>query len=332
MHSHYILLKECRQGYFFKKKESKKPQKQWQSQLKNMFYTAYTALKGDKGVPQTGEETIDKLCSQVINCTLVQDRRAAILGLKGLARDWKLQVGTKGLPVLTSTLSRDRMDVEIMKATLDTLNSLCTIQDESHKESDLGYMLSEIYTKDPKNVSLLLDLLEQDDFYIKFDTIQFLKTLMNNTGTIVQECILSNPMGLSKLTDLLEESNEILRNEGLLLLISLTRSNAEIQKIVAFDNAFERILTIILQEGGSDGGIVVLDCLILLGQLLRFNISNQNLFRESSCISKISSLLDSSTADSVSDFFKLCKIKKKRSKKAQKQNGIYKKLKIQKPF
>lgn len=39
-----------------------------------------------------------------------------------------------------------------------------------------------------------------------------------------------------------------------MLLQQLTKSNAAIQKIVAFENAFERLLDIITEEGSSDGG------------------------------------------------------------------------------
>ncbi len=51
-------------------------------------------------------------------------------------------------------------------------------------------------------------------------------------------------------------------HQGLLLLQQLTKSNAAIQKIVAFENAFERLLDIITEEGSSDGGKVILqNCL-----------------------------------------------------------------------
>ena len=63
--------------------------------------------------------------------------------------------------------------------------------------------------------------------------------------------------------------------EGLLLLISLTKANTDIQKIVAFENAFERLLSLIHEEGLSDGGIIVSDCLQLILNLLRGNVSNQ---------------------------------------------------------
>lgn len=58
-------------------------------------------------------------------------------------------------------------------------------------------------------------------------------------------------------------------------MISLTESNADLQKIVAFENAFERLLTIIDEEGAVMGGIIVQDCLQLVQNLLRYNVSNQ---------------------------------------------------------
>uniref|UniRef100_A0A8D3DN65 General vesicular transport factor p115 n=1 Tax=Scophthalmus maximus TaxID=52904 RepID=A0A8D3DN65_SCOMX len=94
-------------------------------------------------------------------------------------------------------------------------------------------------------------------------------------------------MGVSRLMDLLGDSREVIRNDGLLLLQQLTKSNAAIQKIVAFENAFERLLDIITEEGSSDGGIVVEDCLLLLLNLLKNNSSNQNFFKEGSYIQRM---------------------------------------------
>lgn len=65
-----------------------------------------------------------------------------------------------------------------------------------------------------------------------------------------------------------------------MLLIQLTKGNANIQKIVAFENAFDRIFDVIAQEGNVEGGIVVEDCLLLMLNLLRGNVSNQNFFKE----------------------------------------------------
>ncbi|KAK9708783.1 Uso1 / p115 like vesicle tethering protein, head region [Popillia japonica] len=101
-------------------------------------------------------------------------------------------------------------------------------------------------------------------------------------------------MGVSKLMDLLLESREVIRNDAKiylllesLLLIQLTKSNANIQKIVAFENAFDRLFDVIAQEGYTDGGIVVEDCLLIMLNLLKNNTSNINFFNEGSYIQKL---------------------------------------------
>lgn len=65
-----------------------------------------------------------------------------------------------------------------------------------------------------------------------------------------------------------------------MLLTQLTKNNASIQKIVVFENGFDKIFQVIRGEGHSDGGIVVYDCLQLLLNLLKQNSSNQIFFRE----------------------------------------------------
>lgn len=66
------------------------------------------------------------------------------------------------------------------------------------------------------------------------------------------------------------------------------------QKVVAYENAFDRIFGIVDAEGSlTHGGIPVQDCLSLLANLLRLNVSNQNLFRESGWMKKLVALLSS---------------------------------------
>lgn len=47
------------------------------------------ATLSSTGAPQSAVDTIDKLCDRLLNDTNLEDRRAALLGLKGLSRDWK---------------------------------------------------------------------------------------------------------------------------------------------------------------------------------------------------------------------------------------------------
>ena len=51
-------------------------------------------------------------------------------------------------------------------------------------------------------------------------------------------------MGVVRVLDMVNES-EVIRNQALLLLIGLAKSNPDIQNIAAFEGAFERLLKII---------------------------------------------------------------------------------------
>lgn len=64
--------------------------------------------------------------------------------------------------------------------------------------------------------------------------------ISSNKPKAVQELVLVAPQGVPKLMDLLSDNREVIRNDALLLLIQLTKGHTNIQKIVAFENAFER--------------------------------------------------------------------------------------------
>ncbi|XP_066174358.1 general vesicular transport factor p115 isoform X8 [Sylvia atricapilla] len=162
-----------------------------------------------------------------------------------------------------------------------------TEENSAKQVDDLGSQFTEIFIKQQENVTLLLTLVEEFDFHVRWPGVKLLTSLLKQQGPQVQQIILVSPMGVSRLMDLLADSREVIRNDGVLLLQQLTKSNAAIQKIVAFENAFERLLDIITEEGNSDGGIVVEDCLLLLQNLLKNNNSNQNFFKEGSYIQRM---------------------------------------------
>ncbi|XP_045572478.1 general vesicular transport factor p115 isoform X4 [Salmo salar] len=274
-------------------------------------------MGGQPAGPQpTGAETIHKLCDRVASSTLLEDRRDAVRALKSLSKKYRLEVGTQAMEHLVHILQTDRSDSEILGYALDTLyNIICNDEEEEQDESedmaaappvsgkhknvpvsdenaqkqeeDLGVLFTDKFLGDSENVTLLLTLLEEFDFHVRWPGVKLLTALLKNQCNQVQGVILVSPMGVSRLMDLLADSREVIRNDGLLLLQQLTKGNAAIQKIVAFENAFERLLDIITEEGSSDGGIVVEDCLLLLVNLLRNNSSNQNFFKEGSYIQRM---------------------------------------------
>ncbi|XP_041641061.1 general vesicular transport factor p115 isoform X2 [Cheilinus undulatus] len=268
------------------------------------------------GQQPSGAETIQKLCDRVASSTLLEDRRDAVRALKSLSKTYRTEVGTQAMDHLINILQTDRSDSEILGYALDTIyNIICNDEEEEQDESedavmqiplsgkhknvpapdeagqkqadDLGAQFTDKFVEDPEHVTLLLTLLEEFDFHVRWPGVKLLTALLKNQGAQVQGIILVSPMGVSRLMDLLADSREVIRNDGLLLLQQLTKSNAAIQKIVAFENAFERLLDIITEEGSSDGGIVVEDCLLLLLNLLKNNSSNQNFFKEGSYIQRM---------------------------------------------
>lgn len=57
---------------------------------------------------------------------------------------------------------------------------------------------------------------------------------------------------------------EAIRNEALLLLIKLTAGHEEIQKIVAYKDAFDTLFGIVADEGYAAGGVLVQVPFVLL--------------------------------------------------------------------
>ncbi|XP_072898448.1 general vesicular transport factor p115 isoform X4 [Hemitrygon akajei] len=254
-------------------------------------------MGGQSAGPQpSGADTVQKLCDRVASSTLLDDRRDAVRALKSLSKKYRLEVGSQAMEHLINVLQIDRSDSEIIGYALDTLYNLISneVEEEEPEENvqksssdDLAVHFTEIFIKHQENVTLLLSLLEEFDFHVRWPAVKLLTALLKNLGSQVQQIILVSPMGVSRMMDLLADSREVIRNDGLLLLQQLTKGNAAIQKIVAFENAFERLLDIITEEGMSDGGIVVEDCLLLLLNLMKNNSSNQNFFKEGSYIKRM---------------------------------------------
>ena len=238
---------------------------------------------------------VERLVNRVQTSTLLEDRRDACRALKALSKKYRLEVGAQGMDALRQILELDQADCEIIGYALDTLCNVTSKdsfeeENESHAPSNVnvGEQFTEMFIKNPENVTLVLGFLEEYDFRVRWPAVKFLTSLLASKPKEIQDTILVSPMGVSKLMDLLSENREVIRNDALLLLIQLTKSNANIQKIVAFENAFDRLFDVIKGEGFTDGGIVVEDCLILMLNLLKNNTSNINFFKEGSYVQKLS--------------------------------------------
>ncbi|KAG8220521.1 hypothetical protein J3R82DRAFT_3224 [Butyriboletus roseoflavus] len=249
----------------------------------------YIALRGPTGAPQSPTDTIAKLSDRLSPSTLLADRRAAVLSLKGLTRDCKADVGERALPGLIHVLQNDtEIDADIGKAVLETLQHLCEV-DEPSKE--LGLKHTDYFLANEQSTHTLFTLLGSSHFYIRFATLQFLATLLQNRRSAVQGYFLKAPNGAPSVISVLEDKREIIRNESIVMIQLLISQSPDIQKVLAFEGAFEKLFNIVSQEGGVEGGVITYDTLRCADGLLRFNASNQSYFRETSLPALLCSLL-----------------------------------------
>ncbi|KAH7912734.1 p115 like vesicle tethering protein [Hygrophoropsis aurantiaca] len=249
----------------------------------------YIALRGPTGAPQSAVDTIAKLSDRLSPSTLLADRRAAVLSLKGLTRDCKEDVGARALPGLLEVLQNDaEIDADIGKAVLETLHQLCEV-DEGTKE--LGLKHTDYVLANERTTHTLFALLGDTNFYIRYATLQLLSTLLINRRHQVQSYFLKAPAGAPSVIAVLEDKREIIRNESIVMIQALISQSPDIQKVLAFEGAFEKLFNTVTQEGGVEGGVISLDALRCVDGLLRFNSSNQSYFRETPLPSLLLSLL-----------------------------------------
>ena len=173
----------------------------------------YIALRGPQGVPQTPSDTIARLSDRLSPATLLADRRAAVLALKGLARDWRADIGEKALPGLLEVLQNDaELDADIGKAVLETLNILCEVNDDAPaQEKELSFKHTDKVLETEAATHKLFALLADQSFYLRLTILQYLVTLLQNRRQVVQSYFLKAPVGPTTVIAILDEKREIIR-------------------------------------------------------------------------------------------------------------------------
>ncbi|CZT20773.1 uncharacterized protein RCC_06631 [Ramularia collo-cygni] len=267
---------------------------------------------------QTATATIDTLSGRLQSATLLEDRRAAILGLRSFAKQYPASVASGSLRELISTLKRDGLgdassagsqdgetrrsqeggDIDTIRLILETLLMLFNPDSSSPEAGDeIALFLADEFSMRQDNIVMLLNLLDPTspyaDYYSRLYSVQLLSAVCVARPERLQECILSAPLGTSRLVGVLDDGRDAVRNAGLLLLVDLTSgANEDLRKIVAFEDVFGKIFALIQLEGGlAEAGITAQDCLSLLANLIKGSASNQTMFRESGCVAQMAQLL-----------------------------------------
>lgn len=279
---------------------------------------------------QSVDETIPTLSDRAESATLIGDRRSAVLGLKAFSRDYREAVIASGLKPLLNTLKRDYEDEATVKAILETLLILfirgdgntdltrswisqqsrlqngkypspLLMKQELQQVDQFSLWIADAITQSDEIVHLILELLETENFHIRLYTIQLLEAVVATRPVRSRNAINSLPTGVSTLVSLLDDVHEVVRDEAVLLLMAVVNDSPHVQKLVAFENIFDRLFAIISEEGGLRGSLVISDCLSLINNILKFNTSNQSLFLETGNLPKLASILDEPLLEK--DFF-----------------------------
>ncbi|KAI4917847.1 uncharacterized protein J4E92_008784 [Alternaria infectoria] len=250
-------------------------------------------LEANAPPKQTATDTISTLSGRLTSASLLEDRRAAILGLRSFAKQYPASVASGALKGLIASLTKDGDDVDTLKVVLETLLMLFHPDETSHEASEeLELLLADQFSQRQDNITLLLDLLDKPDFYSRLYSLQLIRAISLARPQRTQECVLTAPGGIERLVATLDDPRDAIRNEALVVLTDLSRTSAELQKLFVFEDAFTKVFNMIHADGGlTQGGVVVQDCLSLLAILIRFNVSNQTNIREMGHIARFAALL-----------------------------------------
>ncbi|GMT23628.1 hypothetical protein PFISCL1PPCAC_14925 [Pristionchus fissidentatus] len=243
----------------------------------------------DEERDESGAEVVEKLVDRVETSTALEDRRDALRALRSVAKKMRLHVGTMGLKVFMEILEHEQGNPELLFMTLDILVAVLSSDDESTDEDDLGERLAQEMLRKGPFIPSILSAVDQYDFSVRRAGIQLLSSLLRHRGSEVQNLVMQQAMGITKLVDLLHETREVIRNEAVLMLCELSRSNSQVQQLLAYDNAFTLLFDVVDAEPFDS--IVIEDCLFGILNLLRKNSMNQQLFRENNLIPRLGIIL-----------------------------------------
>eukprot|EP00485_Elphidium_margaritaceum_P006726 CAMPEP_0202695708 /NCGR_PEP_ID=MMETSP1385-20130828/9243_1 /ASSEMBLY_ACC=CAM_ASM_000861 /TAXON_ID=933848 /ORGANISM="Elphidium margaritaceum" /LENGTH=970 /DNA_ID=CAMNT_0049351785 /DNA_START=15 /DNA_END=2927 /DNA_ORIENTATION=- len=259
--------------------------------------------------PQT--QAIVACCTRLKTSTLFEDKTSALNELENLAKEHPLEVGVKAMSTLCDeVLSKHFEEQLLVKKCIDILMLLLLPPEEPYDHNQLPRHPNTQRVYYEHNLELLLtpntvsgDRMEvfirllKDEYAesieLQYNLVQILTMLLlcKHTMHKIRSELISIHGAINTLSELLNSPHEFIRNAAVILLTHLSCNDASIQKLIAFDGAFEKVLHIIDEELGIQGGMVVQDCLALMDNLLTHNESNQKYFVEIGCVQHLRPLL-----------------------------------------
>ena len=196
-----------------------------------------------------------RLLDRLENSTQLEDRREALSEFNDLTVKEPVRLIDKGMAVLIQLLREE--DTQLTRDVLETLSNLVDPEVPRGVSADVG----EVKAAHNASVFLasdghLLDVLnssEDGDLYVRFHAVQLVMKLLTHARKQTQDAVLNQPATIGRVLRLAEDGREIVRNEVLLLLARLSEGSAGLQNILAFQGAFEQLLTIVETETNEEG-------------------------------------------------------------------------------
>lgn len=259
------------------------------------------------------EGQVGTMLDRVANEILTEDRREALGNLRDLLATGSpvglATFGEKGLPVMTAVVRDDRADVALVQLALETIRcGLSATVTPTPELVALGISLPDVsainvetFARGEGFLELILTLLEEEpvginDPVARYEALRILRRIASVSPARIEEVVLSSPSCLSRLLDIIGSGRELVRSEALGLLAALSKSSEHVQNIVAYENAFDRLLAVYDQEGGARSAMNdnAADALDVLSLLLRSNPKSQAMFRELNFFPRIVAALQDS--------------------------------------
>eukprot|EP00941_MAST-03F_sp_MAST-3F-sp1_P003369 g3369.t1 len=260
----------------------------------------------DMDNPKDREVRVTLLMDRLKHSSSV-DRVDIVEELRNISKTCRSELGKLSLPALVEAVCHER-NQDVVMGVLEVLMSLVKVDSDSTFEKD-ALINTEFLLQDKKTLSKLLELMGEEEVWIRLNAIELLNILATNRPELLGNVILSVDAGFMKLVDVLEDRTEAIRNQLLLLLIRLTADNEQLQNFCAFNEVFDRLYQIMLEEGLGIGGekvspsannevansvdnLIIADCLRIICNCLRKNQVTRKMFMMSKCVAGLLHLLE----------------------------------------
>lgn len=301
----------------------------------NYISGALRYVAGGESEPQ---DIVPRLVDRIKTSALPHERRNAIVQLTEAVKEsprHQAQVGELSLKIIYAILEQDADFDDTIKATVELLIAICgklefplstanhnsTISQEQFEREtrDAAATNIDVFLGLPNSLPLLLQLLDRDDFYTKFGTIELLAAMAANSRQTLQAAVLEAPQGVARICDILEDSHRLIRSNAVLLISTLCDQSPDICKIVVFGAVLEKLFDLIdsvtsnshssqfadpnsLDNDDDDtveNTIVVQDALVAIRTLINGTPSTKTFFRDSGCVPRLVIILHRAIEESA---------------------------------